>query len=260
MGKVIFFDVDGTLYRSDCLVPMSTVSAIYKLIENGHLPMVCTGRGACTLPVQVEVLPLCGGVRACGTYVAVGQKILVDAGVEGPDVSTIINIMRNYQCSFFVENSDHFYCDIDFSSDRVKKIVSGMQMRYIARFRPLSELPGKISKMTGYPEDRSCLPALIKELSPWFDVITHDEYDYIEIVPRGYSKGTGVKQIIDELGVSVGDTYGFGDSGNDIPMLEAVGTAVVMGDAPDDLKARYMTTDSLYSDGLAKALLRMGLI
>ena len=67
MGKVIFFDVDGTLYRSDCLVPKSTVSAIYKLIENGHLPMVCTGRGACTLPVQVEVLPLCGGVRACGT-------------------------------------------------------------------------------------------------------------------------------------------------------------------------------------------------
>ena len=91
-------------------------------------------------------------------------------------------------------------------------------------------------------------------------MITHDEYDYIEIVPRGYSKGTGVKQIIEELGVSVGDTYGFGDSGNDIPMLEAVGTAVVMGDAPDDLKARYMTTDSLYSDGLAKALLRLGLI
>ena len=128
------------------------------------------------------------------------------------------------------------------------------------RFRPLSELPDKISKMTGYPEDRSCLPVLIKELSPWFDVITHDEYDYIEIVPRGYSKGTGVKQIIKELGVSVGDTYGFGDSGNDIPMLEAVGTAVVMGDAPDDLKARYMTTDSLYSDGLAKALLKLGLI
>ena len=43
-------------------------------------------------------------------------------------------------------------------------------------------------------------------------------------------------------------------------MLETVGTGIVMGDAPDDLKARYMTTDSLYSDGLAKALLKLGLI
>lgn len=260
MGKIIFFDVDGTLYRSDCLVPESTVKAIHKLEQNGHMAMVCTGRGACTLPVQVEVLPLHGGVRACGTYVSIGSNVLTDAGVEGPDVYRIIDILNRYKCSFFVENSDHFYCDPDGKPEAFQKIVKGMQTRYIGRYRHLNELPPKISKMTGYPSDGNLVPELISELSPWFDVITHLEYDYIEIIPKGYTKGTGVMQIIKELGVPISDTYGFGDSSNDLAMLDAVGTAVVMGDAPDSLKARYTATDSLYSDGLANALIRLGLI
>ena len=33
-----------------------------------------------------------------------------------------------------------------------------------------------------------------------------------------------------------------------------------MGDAPQKLKDAYLTTDSLYSDGIEKALIRLGLI
>ena len=56
------------------------------------------------------------------------------------------------------------------------------------------------------------------------------------------------------------DTYGFGDSGNDIAMLEEVGTGIVMGDSPEELKQKYFTTDSIYSDGIEKALIKLGLI
>ena len=258
--KIIFFDVDGTLYRRDCLVPEGTVRAIHELEKNGHLTMVCTGRGACTLPQEVEALPLHGGVRGCGTYVAIEDRVLTDAGIEGPAVFKIIEIMRRYDCPFFVENSDFFYSDPTTMPDTFKNIIKIMSSKYGGKYKELSELPNKISKMTAYPSDRQRIPALIEELSPWFDVITHDEYDYIEIVTKGCSKGTGVQQIIAELGVSIEDTYGFGDSGNDIPMLEAVGTAVVMGNAPAELKAKYITTDSIYEDGLVNALIKLGLI
>ena len=220
--------------------------AIYELEKNGHLAMVCTGRGACTLPVPVEVLPLHGGVRACGTYVSLEDTVLTDAGVEGPDVYRIVDILRSFDCPFFVENSDHFYTDPEGTPEMFQNIVRGMKQRYIGKYRPLSELPPKIS--------------IIGALSPWFDVITHKEYDYIEITLKGYSKGTGVERIIRELGANVEDTYGFGDSGNDITMLQAVGTGIVMGDAPQYLKETYLTTDSIYADGIEKALIRLGLI
>ena len=210
--------------------------------------------------VQVVLPEQCIGCGSCAAVCQMGAISFSDAGVEGPDVYRIADILHSFDCPFFVENSDHFYTDPEGMPEMFQNIVRGMKQRYIGKYRPLSELPPKISKMTGYPSDKTCLPELIGALSPWFDVITHKEYDYIEITLKGYSKGTGVERIIRELGANVEDTYGFGDSGNDIAMLQAVGTGIVMGDAPQKLKDAYLTTDSLYSDGIEKALIRLGLI
>lgn len=259
MGKVIFYDVDGTLFRRDCGIPESTVRAIRKCDENGHIAILCTGRGACTLPHEIEDLPLHGRICQCGTYVMLDGKVLTNEGISGPDCRKIMEILHKYDCPFYVENADHFYLDPDFVPAKFGDMISMMEQKYPGRFLPVSSLPDFIQKMTGYPNDRTVLPQLCEELSPWFHVIVHDEYDYIEITLRGYTKGTGVRQILSALGASAEDAIAFGDSGNDIPMLEAVGLGVVMGDAPQELKEKYMVTDSIYADGIEKALIRLGL-
>ena len=62
-------------------------------------------------------------------------------------------------------------------------------------------------------------------------------------------------------GVPVGETFGFGDSMNDLSMIETVGTSVCMANGDPRLKERCdMVCPSVTEDGLYKAFSDLGLI
>ena len=257
--KALFFDIDGTIYREGYGVYESAAAAIRRCAENGHLLYLCTGRGSSSIPDSVLELPFDGGVFGCGTYVHAGGHVLVDAGVMGSACQEVIEILYRNKCPFFVNNSDYIYYDPNYVPSGFDDHIRRMYYAYHGRLRPLSELDGRISKLTAYPEDRSLIPRIARELSPWFDCLEHMEYAYIELVLKGYTKGTGVTLTLDTLGIPREDSYGFGDSANDLPMLEAVGHGIVMDEAPEHVKARFHRAGSIHADGLAQVLGELGL-
>ena len=52
--------------------------------------------------------------------------------------------------------------------------------------------------------------AVEAELVPHFDVIEHNP-QLIEVVPKGYTKATGIAQVCDMLGIARENTYAFGE-------------------------------------------------
>jgi len=58
----------------------------------------------------------------------------------------------------------------------------------------------------------------------------------VDILPAGCSKGLALMQLAADRGVGVEDIIAVGDNWNDVSMLEAAGRAVLMGNAPEDLK------------------------
>ena len=258
-NKILFFDIDGTIYREGHGVPESTAAALRGCAQQGHTLMLCTGRGFSSIPDAVLELPFTGGVFGCGTYVQANGKVLLDAAVLGSRCHEIIEILYRNHCPFFVNNSDYIYYDPGYAPAGFDEIIRRMRYAYHGRLRPLSELPDRISKFTAYPEDRSLIPRITEELSPWFYTIEHQEYAYIELVLHGCTKGTGVDLLLRELGFAKEDSYGFGDSGNDIPLFDAVGHPVIMDEAPDHLKGKYINAGSLFDDGLAQTLAHLGL-
>ena len=69
------------------------------------------------------------------------------------------------------------------------------------------------------------------------------------------SKATGIRRVVELLGEDMKDTWCFGDSINDVEMMQVCGHAIAMGNAGSMVKdaCDYVTDDSSH-DGIAKAL------
>jgi acyl carrier protein len=103
-------------------------------------------------------------------------------------------------------------------------------------------------------------------------LLLSDKYDFVvqdvpehgcvngEICPKAFDKGRGVLHVCEKLGIPVENTYGFGDSMNDLAMIQTVGTSVCMANGSETLKGLSdIVCPSVAEDGLAKAFRDLGL-
>ena len=58
----------------------------------------------------------------------------------------------------------------------------------------------------------------------------------LEIMDKNGHKGNGLKQMAAHFNIPIEDTVAIGDNFNDVPMLEAAGLSVAMGNAKEDVK------------------------
>ena len=81
-----------------------------------------------------------------------------------------------------------------------------------------------------------------------------------EMINRQFDKGRGVRIMAEALGFDIADTIGFGDSMNDLEMIETVGVSVCMDNGSPLLKSKSsMVCPAVDADGLAWAFDRLGL-
>jgi hydroxymethylpyrimidine pyrophosphatase-like HAD family hydrolase len=86
------------------------------------------------------------------------------------------------------------------------------------------------------------------------------DFSLVDVNAAGCSKGTTLARWAAARGLTSGEIMAVGDNLNDIEMLEFAGTAVVMGNATEHLKARgYHLTGTNDEHGLATAIRRHAL-
>ena len=80
-------------------------------------------------------------------------------------------------------------------------------------------------------------------------------------MPKGVDKGYGLQTICDDAGIDISEAVAFGDSYNDIRMIQRAGMGVAMGNAEEALKeVADMVTDDCDHDGIAKALEKLEVV
>ena len=97
---------------------------------------------------------------------------------------------------------------------------------------------------------------LMREEFPCMDfVFPSTTAPLIDVSPHGWNKGSAVRVLADELGITLDEVATFGDSENDLSMIEAVPNAVAVENASDQIKeaARWHIGPSA-DDAVADAL------
>ena len=260
MKKAVFFDIDRTIWNWKNEIPESTVSAIRSLRANGHLAFLCTGRarGYIRHPDLLGI-GFDGIVSGCGTMIEYQGETVFYHELEQPLVEWTVRTVRKHGFKPILEGRRHLYLELeDFDKDLYgRKVIAEMgdDLRSIDAEWGRWEV-SKLSCTTDTPEREACFA----ELSEYYDFLIHDP-TVAEIVPKGFDKATGMRDVCGMIGVDMADTIAFGDSENDRAMIITAGTGVAMGDGSPAIReiADYVTKP-MEEGGIYHACSELGLL
>ncbi|MED9899909.1 MAG: HAD family hydrolase [Bacteroidales bacterium] len=250
--KAIFSDLDGTLVSFKThKVPESAKQAIEEARRKGVKFFISTGRPYTDLKVA-EDLPYDGVVALNGAECRWRDGRLVEEHyLDYEDFKKMMKFSDEYGFAVCLELNDGFFVN------KITPEVIGLATKIDHELPIVCDIDAKFrEKGCGqlavyFNEDLQNklmpeLPGLIA--SRWMPI-------FADISVRGVTKASGISAFAKEMGISIEETISFGDGGNDIPMIEAAGLGIAMGNASDDVKAAadYITA-SVDDDGFAAAL------
>ncbi|WP_455137901.1 HAD-IIB family hydrolase [Thermophilibacter sp.] len=256
---VAFFDVDGTLTCRDYndglhVVPTPRVQeAVRAFVGAGNVAVVCTGRSILNIEDLLD-LPFSGFVTLDGTHVELGGEVVYDRTIERGLFRETVAEMRRVGVEALFEGT--------YGNVLVRGRAGGLSM-FGDQPEPedYERAGGRIDFGKIDFNDESLDACLGSDL-------LMGSYTYLnvgegshELAIPGTSKGVGGRALLDALGFEPSRVYAFGDSENDLEILDLADVSVVMGNARDVVKERAdYVTDDVHDDGVVTALEHFGLI
>lgn len=254
--KIIFFDIDGTLVDTrERVIPASAVEAIRQAKAAGHLVYVNSGRPYCGVDPRVKDVGFDGFACGCGVYIRSGGQVLFHRRLDKAVQLYIVELVRQYGLQVMYEGAFHVYFDLSrplapFVAEE-KAYYEGMGLD--ADGDPAA-LEAEFDKFVVWTHPGADTAGFCRAVSPWFEVIER-EGDLLEMVPHGCSKGNAMERLMAHHGRSRANCVAIGDSTNDLPMLEAAGISVAMGNGNPRIFGRVTwVTEDIRRDGIARAL------
>ena len=272
-SKLIFLDIDGTLTSPGSNEPPeSALEAIRAAQKAGHKVFLCSGRNYDMLKPLLR-FDFDGAVASGGGYVFAGDKVLYDCPMTEEQKDKALRLFAEGGVLRTIEAKDASWCDegmgefLQQSSGGNSELLRWREaLEKDLGIRPMKEYDGrpiyKVVFMCARPEQ---LEPAIRELEGEFYFLVQDLAGANclngELINRQFDKGSGIRRVCEALGYALEDTIGFGDSMNDLEMIQTVGMSVCMANGSPNLKKQSdLVCPAVEEDGLAWAFRELGLV
>lgn len=260
--RVVVTDVDGTLVDDRQNISSANAKAIRKFQECGGLVTLATGR------VEDSARPF---VRALGIRIPVilynGAKIFdfasgtcrYESRLEPFVAETVLAAVRS--CGLDAV----FYADGSAGVLKRSAVIEAYERKDGIRCRELGPDADRFA--------RRSVKILIIEESGCFEVIedalqsvgehcsiVRSEPTYLEVLPKGISKGSALIRLSEILEVPLEEMIAVGDQLNDLDMIRLAGLGVAVGNAHEAVKkAADVVVRSHLEDAVADIIERFAL-
>ena len=260
--KLIAMDLDGTLNNDDKIITPRTVEKLMQAQAQGVRLALASARPSPGLFRERDALDM---QNHRGILMSYNGGRIVDAGTNevlyetSMDLEETRFVLRELEKlpvtpilddgkQFFVTDKNGYKVDYECWNNR----MTCTEVENLADFIDFAPIKILMSADPAIIED---VQKTIAAFLPESLTVVKTAAFYLEVIPHIINKGQGVRDVCRAIGISPEEVIAFGDAPNDIPMIEAAGMGVAMGNADDRVKAcaDYITLSN-NEDGIAAAL------
>lgn len=235
--KLVATDMDLTLLADDKSMPAGVDERIDALAKNGVLFCAASGRPALALresfPAHHQDMAL---VADNGASVYLRDELVYRDLIDRDLYHEVLALATA------TEGSVPVLCAFDdayvLERDRCHEDVVSIYYRSITYVESFEELDVDSNKISIYfpgwdskqKNDEVYSPAFASRL-----YLTCAGNEWLDFMNIGVDKGSGIRHLAQHLGIDPSDIAAFGDTYNDIPMLDIVGHSYVMANAAEHM-------------------------
>ena len=237
--KAVFFDLDDTLLHDDLTISDFTVRVFQRLHEKGIFIVAASGRARLSMKPFIDQLSCVDAYIACnGAEIWDGssERLLHQELFPVQTAVEIASFAERYHCYAHVYDGNRFFFNC--------------QSIYADRYAASSSLNGiYVGRLSDYIHEPRNKILIIDEESRIADLyrIAITEFDgkasvtcskpcYLEFNPVYATKGIALRTVAEILMIDTSDIIAFGDSLNDLSMIQTAGTGVAVSNGWEELK------------------------
>lgn len=253
----IAFDLDDTLLRDDRSLSPYTLAVLRRAAETGARVIPASGRTRDSMRGYVEEIGCAAFFIACnGAEVWSADMTPLRRVTLSVDLAReVARFADERHCYAQTYAGDRFFYNRRGAWADAYAVSSSLKGEYVGNLESyLTEETPKILLM----DDPERIVALMAEAKAVFGdrvALTCSKPYFLEVNPPGASKGAALRWCAERFGFDLADTFAFGDSLNDLAMLQTAGHGVAVANARLELRRSGLPLcGSNQEDGVAHYL------